>query len=414
MPGHKKMLSPDSLPARPALRRLAIFEAVARLGSIGAAAARIGLSQPAVTHALSRLEAEIGEQVLERGAGGSSATPAGQILYRRVERLLQRIEASLAGVTGLPERASARARNLTDAQIRCHLAIAEAGTFRAAAETLGIAQPTLQRAARSLEAALGVPLYQRRPHGIGAAPAGLQLAADLRLALQEIDQALDELDSARGGADGRISIGCLPLMPKTVLARAVGELLRIHPKVAISLDESSHARLMQSLSIGEIDMVLGALQSRRPLPGLRQRRLFADPYVVVVGAHHPLAVGAVPSDADLAAHPWVIPWRDTPRRAALETLFARLPKRPQVVMETSSLHMMRVILAESACLTILSRSQIDDGDLQGAVAVLPIPLMEQERFVGLTYRGDWLPTASQQRFMTVILRQSRDGNPALP
>src|ERR1700730_2792314 len=55
---------------RPTLRRLAIFDAVIRTGSAGAAAREIGLSQPAVTHALDKLESEVGGRLFDRGPGG--------------------------------------------------------------------------------------------------------------------------------------------------------------------------------------------------------------------------------------------------------------------------------------------------------------------------------------------------------
>ena len=69
---------------RPTLRRLAIFDAVIRTGSAGAAAQDIGLSQPAVTHALDKLESEVGGRLFDRGPGGSEsvARPSSLLLYR--------------------------------------------------------------------------------------------------------------------------------------------------------------------------------------------------------------------------------------------------------------------------------------------------------------------------------------------
>ena len=66
----------DSTPdlQRPNLRRLVMFDAVMRGGSTGAAARGLGLSQPAVSDALSKLEAETGTQLLERGTGGSTCS----------------------------------------------------------------------------------------------------------------------------------------------------------------------------------------------------------------------------------------------------------------------------------------------------------------------------------------------------
>ena len=77
---------------RPNLRRLVMFDAVMRGGSTGAAARHLGLSQPAVSDALSKLEAETGTRLLDRGAGGSAGTEAGKLLHRRVARMLRQIE----------------------------------------------------------------------------------------------------------------------------------------------------------------------------------------------------------------------------------------------------------------------------------------------------------------------------------
>jgi DNA-binding transcriptional LysR family regulator len=96
----------------------------------------------------------------------------------------------------------------------------------------------------------------------------------------------------------------------------------------------------------------------------------------------------------------------------LEDLFAKFPFRPQIVMETSSLSMMGAILAESACITILSRSQTskDSGRIvAGSVELVVLPLMLgwQDRSIGITTRAEWLPTPVQSQFLDIITRISR-------
>lgn len=154
-------------------------------------------------------------------------------------------------------------------------------------------------------------------------------------------------------------------------------------------------------------MVLGALRPWHGSTEFRQLRLFTDPYVLVVGARHPLAKSPAPSEAELANYPWVVPWRETPRRAVIETLFARLPRRPQMVMETNSLAMMSAILEESRCITILSRAQIDTDVTEGWLAILPLLTELASRWVGATTRSDWLPTQVQQRLLTILAQAGR-------
>jgi DNA-binding transcriptional LysR family regulator len=74
--------------------RLRVIDAVARHGSVTAAARELHYSQPSVTHHLSRLEAETGAQLLQRVGRGIRLTPAGMLLAGRAAEILGRIDAA--------------------------------------------------------------------------------------------------------------------------------------------------------------------------------------------------------------------------------------------------------------------------------------------------------------------------------
>jgi DNA-binding transcriptional LysR family regulator len=74
--------------------RLRVIDAVARHGSVTAAARELHYSQPSVTHHLSRLEAETGAQLLQRVGRGIRLTPAGKLLAGRAAEILGRIDAA--------------------------------------------------------------------------------------------------------------------------------------------------------------------------------------------------------------------------------------------------------------------------------------------------------------------------------
>jgi DNA-binding transcriptional LysR family regulator len=74
--------------------RLRIIDAVARSGSVTAAAKELSYSQPSVSHHLARLEAETGAQLLQRVGRGVRLTPAGQLLADRAAEILGRIDAA--------------------------------------------------------------------------------------------------------------------------------------------------------------------------------------------------------------------------------------------------------------------------------------------------------------------------------
>jgi DNA-binding transcriptional LysR family regulator len=74
--------------------RLRIIDAVARTGSVTAAARELSYSQPSVSHHLARLEAETGAQLLQRVGRGVRLTPAGRLLADRAAEILGRIDAA--------------------------------------------------------------------------------------------------------------------------------------------------------------------------------------------------------------------------------------------------------------------------------------------------------------------------------
>jgi len=78
------------------VNRLRVIDAVARLGSVTAAARELHYSQPSVTHHLARLEAETGAQLLQRVGRGIRLTPAGQLLADRAAEIIGRIDAASA------------------------------------------------------------------------------------------------------------------------------------------------------------------------------------------------------------------------------------------------------------------------------------------------------------------------------
>lgn len=84
--------------------RLRVLAAVARHGSVTAAAQALNYAQPSVSHHLARLEAETGSTLVQRVGRGIRLTEAGRMLAERAEEILGRLdaaEAELAAFSGL-------------------------------------------------------------------------------------------------------------------------------------------------------------------------------------------------------------------------------------------------------------------------------------------------------------------------
>jgi molybdate transport repressor ModE-like protein len=76
------------------VNRLRVLDAVARHGSVTAAAKELHYSQPSVSHHVARLEAETGAQLLQRVGRGVRLTPAGRLLADRAAEILGRLDAA--------------------------------------------------------------------------------------------------------------------------------------------------------------------------------------------------------------------------------------------------------------------------------------------------------------------------------
>ena len=86
--------------------RLRVLVAVARHGSVTAAARALNYAQPSISHHIARLEAETGARLLQRAGRGVRLTDAGRLLAERAEEIIGRLdaaEAELAAHVGLRE-----------------------------------------------------------------------------------------------------------------------------------------------------------------------------------------------------------------------------------------------------------------------------------------------------------------------
>src|SRR5919201_934389 len=90
--------------------RLRVIDAVARHGSVTAAAKELHYSQPSVSHHLARLEAETGAQLLQRVGRGIRLTEAGRLLADRAAEIVGRIEAADAELAAHVGLTAGRAR----------------------------------------------------------------------------------------------------------------------------------------------------------------------------------------------------------------------------------------------------------------------------------------------------------------
>ncbi|WP_306364836.1 LysR family transcriptional regulator [Nocardia sp. CC227C] len=145
---------------------------------------------------------------------------------------------------------------------RSFLTVYRAGSVSAAADQLGLAQPTVTAHIKSLEAELERPLFQRIARGMTPTPAADHLAARIGPALDDLAQAvLHELHGPGETFGHTVHLGgpaelvCTRVLPS--LAGLVTEGLRL--RITLGLPD----QLLADLSSGGLDLVVSTLRPRR-------------------------------------------------------------------------------------------------------------------------------------------------------
>ena len=374
------------------IRHIAAFAATVRHGSVTRAARTVNLTQPALTQAIARLEADLGCALFERGPAGMTPTEPALLLAPRAE-------AAIAHV-GSPR--------VTGTQVRAFLALARAGSYAVAAEATGLSSASLHRAVADLSVALGQRLVDRRGRSVSLTPAGERRARGFGLAMAELRSGLAEVAAWQGKAAGRVVVGAMPLsrarwLPETILRFAAA-----HPGVDVAVVEGSHAELSGPLRDCEVDLMLGALRDAASLDDLAQEAVFEDQPALVMRSGHPLLSRAV-DGAALASYPWILPASDTPLRHYWEGMMrAAGTEPPHVRIECGSVLTVRQLLLGSDALTLLSPAQLAVELDAGVLATLPPPV-PVARTIGITTREGWRPTAPQAAFVALLREVAAEG-----
>ncbi|MFI0165828.1 LysR family transcriptional regulator [Streptomyces sp. NPDC017095] len=193
--------------------------------------------------------------------------------------------------------------------LRVFRAVAEQGTFTAAAASLGYTQSAVSRQIAALERAAGAELLERRRDGVRLTAAGRIVMRRATAVLAEIEATAREL-SGLPGQSGTVRLGWFPSAGAVLLPRALAALRRTHPGLRVVGREGSTPALVRALRAGTLD--LAVLASAPPFdppdaksPPLVLRTLTERALCLAVPAAHPLARGDYVDVADLRGQRWI-------------------------------------------------------------------------------------------------------------
>lgn len=190
--------------------------------------------------------------------------------------------------------------NLT--QLRSLIAVAEAGSFTAAAEAVGVTQSGMSQALAALEETLGVKLLVRQRHGVELTAFGERALDHARAAFAHLESIRQEAMEVTGEETGSIRIAAFPSVFATVLPPLLRRFRSLHPGIKVVALETDDREVEVWLEAGAVD--LGVVLN--PSPDSAAVLIGQDAWVGVLPASHRLGRRSTLSLTELAAEPFVL------------------------------------------------------------------------------------------------------------
>lgn len=264
-------------------------------------------------------------------------------------------------------------------RLRAFLAVAQEGGFSRAARALGRTQSSLSQAVRALEEELGEVLFVRDAREVQLTEAGVLLREHAERAFDELARARDALLALRKLTRGRLRVGTSDTLATHVLPFVFATFRDRFPEVELGLDNRPSLAIAERVARRELDLGLVSL----PFPAglrvlgravedtLRCEVLGPQRDVLICPPRHWIARRRSLKLSELGAEAWVLLDRSTVGRALLDAAFAAHGVRPRVVMETSSVEVIKRLVELNFGISVVPAFCVRRERAQGVLRALP-------------------------------------------
>jgi len=283
-------------------------------------------------------------------------------------------------------------------QLAALVAVAEHGTFSAAADSLHTVQSNVSTHVARLERELGTTLVDRSAGRL--TEEGELVVARARRVQAELDALAADVASLRHEVEGTTRVGVIGTTARWLVPTLLTAMEARHPKVAVAVLEGNTSTLLPQLAGGRID--LGVINYPAIDPEIVVEPLFDEDLIVVAPLGHPLADAVELSVADLAAHELILPppgasIRVDLDRAAAEAGVTLVPKA-----ELDGIRLIASMAFEGYGAAVLPSTAVPRW-LRGDFRMIPVKGVAPRR-VGIGHRRRGLPSAPT-RAVTEVLRE---------
>ena len=242
-------------------------------------------------------------------------------------------------------------------RLRIYAAVADSGSFTAAATALYLTQPAVSQQMAILEREAGVPLFERVPRGIRLTAAGQLLAERTARLLTEMDELEDDLRRFGSGAR-EVHLGAFPTAGADLVPLAIRAYRERHPDIRVVLTPAHANDVVAQLHSARISVGLIWDYDFEPQPhdpAFDRVELLADPLRVVLPAEHPAAGEREVALRDLAHEQWIIRAHRPPYGQAFEQMCLIAGFEPQVAFRTDNYQAVQGLVAAGAGIGLVPR-----------------------------------------------------------
>ncbi|WP_341958620.1 LysR family transcriptional regulator [Pseudomonas sp. RC10] len=286
--------------------------------------------------------------------------------------------------------------NLEMSDLRAFVAVAELGTFSAAALDLHLSQPALSRRISKLEAKMGVRLLERTTRRVDLTAFGRDFARKAREILNSLDESLIGLGDVAGRMSGEVSVACVPSVVRYFLPQVLREFHERYPRIVIRVMDEGASDVLSSVVRNEVDFGLNYIGVQEA--NIDFQPVLKEAFVVACRRDHPLAKRPAVTWAELNAYDYMSVAKASGNRLLLDLALADAPDLPRSFCEVR--HVMSVVSLVEAGVGIAAVPRLampaDDHPI-----LVSVPLVEPvvSRTIGLIRRrGRVLSAAAQQLY----------------
>jgi DNA-binding transcriptional LysR family regulator len=231
-------------------------------------------------------------------------------------------------------------------QLQHAVALADAGTYSAAARELRISQPALTRSIQALEKQTGARLFDRTRARVGLTAVGELVVARARVIISSTADLEREVGMTLGLSAGSLKVGVAPYPAQISVAAACGRLVARYPDLELDVQAGNWQALTNRVLDGRIDVAVADLAEAREDERLTTESLPQHQGHLVVRDGHPLAGKAGLVFEDILEYPLVA----SPLPARLKALKASV--------RVDTFHLMQTILQSSDAVGLAAMEEV--------------------------------------------------------